>query len=151
MFLDVSVNPDIEKDVLHDNATALQRSLSSNTVVGTTRQLLTMISIAKSYVRATYAVNVIAVVKDATVAAKHAPANQTKLAIRLTADDGKQAANLPGMVPHVDRLARTLLSVPQISLSRTQIRSHTQVASESIRAKRKQGQHRTFNRMKRAR
>ena len=39
--------------------------------------------------------NFITFAKDATVAAKNAPADQTKLAIRLTTGDAKQAANHP--------------------------------------------------------
>ena len=45
-------------------------------------------------VRTTYDMNVITFAKDATIAAKTAPADQTKLAIRLTGPgDAKQAAN----------------------------------------------------------
>ena len=41
----------------------------------------------------TYTVNVVTFAKDATIAAKTAPADQTKLAIRLTTGEAKQTAD----------------------------------------------------------
>ena len=83
---------------LHDNATVGtdKTSAGQSVVLHSRRHYTTAVDLdfdlTNHIVRTTYAVNVTTFAKDATVAAKNAPADQTKLAIRLTTGDAKQAA-----------------------------------------------------------
>lgn len=80
---------------LHDNATVGtgKTSAGQSVVLHSRRHYTTAVDLdfdlRNHIVRTTYAVNVITLTKTATVAAKHAPADQTKLTTRLTTGDAK--------------------------------------------------------------